>query len=53
MERGRRHTVWIEDAASVAEKLALARRFGLAGVAGWRLGQEDPRVWLLLQEFQR
>jgi amino acid transporter/spore germination protein YaaH len=53
MERGRRHTVWIEDAASVAEKLALARRFGLAGVAGWRLGQEDPRVWLLLQEFQQ
>jgi spore germination protein YaaH len=53
MERGHRHTVWIEDAASVAEKLALARRFGLAGVAGWRLGQEDPRVWLLLQEFQR
>jgi amino acid transporter/spore germination protein YaaH len=50
MERGRRHTVWIEDAASVAEKLALARRFGLAGVAGWRLGQEDPRVWLLLQQ---
>jgi amino acid transporter len=53
MERGRRHTVWIEDAASVAEKLALARRFRLAGVAGWRLGQEDPRVWLLLQEFQQ
>ncbi len=49
---GRTHTVWVEDARSVAEKLALARRYKLAGVAGWRLGQEDPRIWVMLRQFQ-
>jgi len=51
VQEGSPHTVWVEDARSVAEKLALARRYRLAGVAGWRLGQEDPRVWVLLDQF--
>lgn len=49
---GQSHTVWLEDSRSIAEKLALARRRNLAGVAGWRLGQEDPRIWLMLSEFR-
>ncbi len=53
VRESRRHTVWVEDARSVAEKLALARRYGLAGVAGWRLGQEDPRIWVMLRQFQK
>jgi APA family basic amino acid/polyamine antiporter len=51
-QSGRRHTVWVEDASSIADKLALARRYGVAGIAGWRLGQEDPRVWPLLRQFR-
>jgi spore germination protein len=39
------HTVWIEDAQSVAARLQLAQRLQTAGVATWRLGQEDPAVW--------
>lgn len=52
VREGRPHTVWVEDARSVAEKLALVRRYRLAGVAGWRLGQEDPRIWVLLRQLQ-
>ena len=52
LRQGQRHTVWVEDAWSVAEKLALARRYQLAGVAGWRLGQEDPAIRVLLRQFQ-
>ncbi|HUQ19997.1 MAG TPA: glycosyl hydrolase family 18 protein, partial [Gemmatimonadaceae bacterium] len=36
---------WIEDAAALAPKLALQKRFGLRGISVWRIGQEDPRVW--------
>ena len=52
LNQGRLHTVWVEDAWSVAEKLALAWHNQLAGVAGWRLGQEDPRIRVLLRQFQ-
>ena len=39
------HTVWLENAASVAAKLDIAARHGLRGAAAWRLGQEDPASW--------
>lgn len=42
---GASHTVWYSDAASVSARLALVDRYGLSGVAFWRLGGEDPAVW--------
>lgn len=42
---GHPHEAWFEDGNSLAAKLALARRYGLAGFAAWRLGLEDPGVW--------
>ncbi|HUQ99614.1 MAG TPA: glycosyl hydrolase family 18 protein [Gemmatimonadaceae bacterium] len=36
---------WIEDAAALAPKLALQKRYGLRGISVWRIGQEDQRVW--------
>jgi spore germination protein len=45
-DAGGERVVWYEDRRSVAPKVDLASRFGMAGVAYWRLGQEDPAVWL-------
>lgn len=45
---GVRHVVWYSDAASVAAALPIVASYGLAGVAFWRLGQEDPAVWRTL-----
>ncbi|MGY1805922.1 glycosyl hydrolase family 18 protein [Blastococcus sp. SYSU D00669] len=42
------HTVWFEDARSLAAKQELARDAGLRGVAVWRIGGEDPRAWTTL-----
>ncbi|TDA65552.1 MAG: glycoside hydrolase [Clostridia bacterium] len=42
------HTVWFEDVNTVAVKLDLARQYGVPGVAFWRLGLEDRRVWGLV-----
>lgn len=37
-EEGDRYMLWYEDARSVADKLDLARMFGITGVSLWRLG---------------
>jgi spore germination protein len=41
----KQHTVWYEDAQSIAAKLPIVDRLGLAGAVFWRLGGEDPNVW--------
>lgn len=38
-------TVWYADAEAVRVRAAAVLRHGLAGVALWALGQEDPAVW--------
>lgn len=45
-------TVWFENEHSAAHKLLLAAEYNLAGVAFWRLGQEDPRVWDLVERLK-
>jgi spore germination protein YaaH len=42
---GQQHTVWYEDARSLAAKQQVAVDQGLRGVAIWALGGEDPAVW--------
>lgn len=42
---GRDYAVWLEDAESIAVKLNVMDKYNLAGVAGWRLGQEKPDIW--------
>ena len=46
------HEVWLEEAASAEARLAIADRYGTGGVATWRLGLEEPRVWDLFAEWR-
>ena len=46
------HTVWLLDAASGWNQLRAADAIGVAGVALWRLGFEDPGVWAALGAFE-
>jgi len=39
------HHVWMLDAVSAFNQLALIRPIMLRGVALWRLGSEDPSIW--------
>ncbi len=39
------HVVWLEDAETLKERVALVQKYGLAGFSAWRLGQEDPASW--------
>jgi peptidoglycan/xylan/chitin deacetylase (PgdA/CDA1 family)/spore germination protein YaaH/GT2 family glycosyltransferase len=51
-ENGSVHTIWMLDAASAWNQLRAADSVGVAGVALWRLGSEDPGVWPALASFQ-
>jgi spore germination protein YaaH len=47
-EDGSLYKVWLEDAASLTQRLELVNRYRLAGVAGWRRGLEKPETWELI-----
>ncbi len=38
---------YFDDADSLARKIGLVKTDGLAGIAAWRLGFEDPKFWSL------
>lgn len=46
---GRRHDVWFESADATVRKFALARKYRIGGVALWRLGFEEGRLWQLIK----
>lgn len=49
-ERGRRHEVWFENAASSKAKFEVARGAGIRGVYLWMYGYEDTGTWHRLAE---
>jgi cellulose synthase/poly-beta-1,6-N-acetylglucosamine synthase-like glycosyltransferase/peptidoglycan/xylan/chitin deacetylase (PgdA/CDA1 family)/spore germination protein YaaH len=50
-EDGAPHHVWLLDAASAWNQLRAAHMEGVAGVALWRLGSEDPGLWRAFATF--
>ncbi len=44
------YQMWVEDEASIGYKVDLVKKYGLAGVAGWRLGLEKPGIWQTIAE---
>lgn len=39
------HQVWLEDEQSIQVKLTIMDKYGIGGVAAWRLGLEKPEIW--------
>jgi peptidoglycan-N-acetylglucosamine deacetylase len=44
-EAGEQHEVWFLDAVTAYNQMLEARKYGVAGLALWRLGSEDPSLW--------
>lgn len=44
-EKGSPHEVHFTDAATTFNSMRFAAEYGLSGVALWRLGSEDSRIW--------
>jgi len=49
ISNGTRYIVWFENARSFSAKIDLLFEYNLRGIAVWRLGQEDPRVWIVIR----
>lgn len=45
--------VWFENRSSLSHKIELVKKYGLAGISLWRLGQEDPGIWSVIRENLR
>lgn len=39
------YQVWLEDEESIRVKLNIMGKYGIGGVAAWRLGFEKPEIW--------
>ncbi len=52
-EENIRYRVWIEEETSMAARVDLVRKYGLAGVASWRRGFEKPVIWDVIDERLR
>jgi len=50
IHNGENEVIWYEDQRSASEKLKLARKYKLKGVALWRLGYEVGDFWELIGE---
>jgi len=44
------HDVWYENSYSIKYKLDLVNKYDIAGIALWRLGDEDPGYWPLFSD---
>lgn len=45
------YSIWLEDLTSLELKLKAIKKAGVAGVACWKLGLEDPAVWPVISEY--
>ncbi len=43
--------VWLEDEESIQVKLNIMNKYGIGGVAEWRLGFEVPEIWDIIETY--
>jgi len=47
---GENHQVWYENSQSLKYKVDLVNNYDIAGVALWKLGDEDPNSWQVMKD---
>ncbi len=47
---GNGNQVWFENRYSIKYKIDLVNKYDLGGIALWRLGQEDPGIWRVIED---
>lgn len=45
------YQVWMEDADSMTIRLNVMKNFGIAGMASWRISQETPDIWDVIEKY--
>lgn len=44
------HEIWFENDKSTSAKLDIVAKYDPAGIAVWRLGQEQPEIWAIIDK---
>lgn len=52
VENGARHQIWIEDEKSMEKRLNLVKKYKLAGISAWAIGQESPNLRAKFKRFR-
>ncbi len=47
---GIKFEIWIEDSMSVEARIALMKKYNLAGIASWSKGFETPSIWGVIND---
>ncbi len=50
-EGGVFYQVWLEDEHSIEAKLSIMQKYGIAGVASWKLGFEKASIWDVIENY--
>ena len=45
------YQLWMEDKDSIEAKLAVMRKYGIGGVAAWKLGYETSDIWDMIASY--
>lgn len=45
------YQIWLEDEDSISVKLNIMEKYGIGGVAAWRLGFEKAEVWDVISDY--
>ena len=43
--------IWLENEASIEEKMKLVKEYDLAGAAAWKLGFERASIWAVISDY--
>jgi spore germination protein YaaH len=47
------YKVWLEDERSIQQKIDLAIKYDLAGIAGWKRGLEKESLWDIIYKYSK
>jgi spore germination protein YaaH len=47
------YKIWVEDERSIAARMSLVKKFGIAGAAFWRKGFEKSETWTVIEQSLR
>lgn len=45
------YQIWLEEEESIARKMALVKKYELAGVAGWKLSLQKNSIWEVMDTY--
>jgi len=45
------YKIWLEDERSMEERMKIAQKYGVAGIAGWKRGHEKAEVWDVINKY--